>query len=74
MGLVDPLSWKSICRNDSLLDLIVGEDAEYVLNLLPVALSKNECVSILGVVVDSLLTVSPDQLFFAAAIGIAAVE
>ena len=34
------LSWKSIYRKDSLLGLVVGEDAEYVLNILPVALLK----------------------------------
>ena len=35
-----PLSWKPICKKDSLLGLVVGEDTEYVLNLLPVALPK----------------------------------
>ena len=35
-----PLSWKLICRKDYFLGLVVGEDVEYVLNILPVALSK----------------------------------
>jgi len=35
-----PLFWKLICRKDSLLGLVVGEDVEYVLNFLPVALPK----------------------------------
>jgi len=35
-----PLFWKLICRKNSLLGLVVGEDTEYVLNLLPRALPK----------------------------------
>ena len=35
-----PLSWRLVCRKGSLLGHVVGEDQKYVLNLLPVALTK----------------------------------
>jgi hypothetical protein len=34
------LSWRLICRKDSLLGGVVGEDQNWILNHLPVALTK----------------------------------
>ena len=54
-----PLSWKHICRKNSLLDLVVEEDAEYVLNLLPITLPKKTNESyILGIIVGDSLTMT----------------
>ena len=36
-----PLYWRPICRNDSLLGHVVGEDRKQVLNPLPVVLPKH---------------------------------